>query len=61
MKGFPHGKFRNDFAIDLSKARTISPKEIDRELFAVYDMSGPKFGRKSIGKMTMKEFLEKFG
>jgi len=52
---------RPDFAIDLSAARTISPKDIDRAVFPVYDMTGPRFGRKSIGKMTMKEFLEKFG
>ena len=61
MSRFPHTTKRNDFAIDLSSARTISPKDIDRELFPVYDLTGPKFGRKSIGKMTMKEFLEKFG
>lgn len=52
---------RPDFVIDLSNMKLLSRRDVERASFPVYDMTGPKFGRKSIGNMTIKEFLEKFG
>jgi hypothetical protein len=49
---------RREFVMDFTTAKLISPREIEKTMFPVYDAGS---GGKSIGKMSVKEFLEKFG
>lgn len=58
--GRMNGHRRTDYIIDVPKS-TLSVREMEKQLFPVYDVTGPKHGWKRIGNMTMREFLEKFG
>jgi hypothetical protein len=59
MRGYfrEHSR-RREYVIDFSKANLLSPREMEKAMFPVYDAGN---GGSSIGKMSVKEFLEKFG